>query len=156
MDKIRYYIYIQNNKINGKGLVKEINNKEVINFEVNEAIYNDYEKYTWNGINLILDPNYNEKQIQLKREKINKLFLTRADIERAIYKTKGMDFDDIIEILNKTPIENLDIKALKIELNANNFYRGNPFVDAIGNMLGFNQTQLDNFFTDGNYEHLLV
>ena len=50
----------------------------------------------------------------------------------------------------------IDIKALKIELKANNFYRGNPYVLAIGSLLGFSEEQLDKFFKDGNYEHLLV
>ena len=50
----------------------------------------------------------------------------------------------------------LDIKALKIELKANHFYRGNPYVDAIGGLLGFTSEQLDKFFEDGNYQHSLV
>ena len=51
--------------------------------------------------------------------------------------------------------EGLDIKALKIELKANNFYRGNPYVDAVGSLLGFTKEQLDAFFADGNYKHLV-
>ena len=92
---------------------------------------------------------------QKERDKIAKLYLTSADVERGIYKAKGMDFDDIITFVSANLPQGLDIKALKIELKANNFYRGNPYVSAIGQLLGFTEKQLNLFFEDGNYEHLL-
>ena len=49
----------------------------------------------------------------------------------------------------------IDIKALKIELKANNFYRGNPYVDTVGALLGFTKKQLDNFFETNDYTKLL-
>jgi hypothetical protein len=49
----------------------------------------------------------------------------------------------------------LDVKALKIELKANHFYRGNPYVDAIGGLLGFTKEQLDKFFEFNDYTYLL-
>ena len=57
-----------------------------------------------------------------------------------------MDFDDILAYITELKPEGVDIKALKIELKANNFYRGNPYVDIIGELLGFSKTQLDDFF----------
>lgn len=98
---------------------------------------------------------YKAKQAQKEAERIAMLSLTGADVERGIYKAKGMDFDDIIAYVTQLQPIDLDIKALKIELKANNFYRGNPYVDAVGSLLGFSKTQLDKFFEDGNYEHLL-
>ena len=95
-----------------------------------------------------------EKQKQ-KRERLDMLFLTGADVERGIYQAKGMDFDDIMAFVMANPPVGLDVKALKIELKANNFYRGNPYVKAVGELLGFTSEQLDKFFADGNYEHLL-
>lgn len=110
------------------------------------------------------------EKAQAEAERIAMLSLTGADVERGIYKAKGMDFDDIIalvthlsagemdfetgKIINKGT--DIDVKALKIELKANNFYRGNPYVDAVGSLLGFTKEQLDAFFEDGNYEHLLT
>ena len=88
-------------------------------------------------------------------ERIAKLCLTGADVERAIYKAKSMDFDDIIAFVSANPPEGLDVKALKIELKANHFYRGNPYVDAIGTLLGFTQEQLDNFFETNDYTKLI-
>jgi hypothetical protein len=101
------------------------------------------------------DEEYIAKKAQAEKERIAKLFLTGADVERGIYQAKGMDFDDILAFVTANPSEGLDIKALKIELKANNFYRGNPYVSAIGALLGFTEEQLNLFFEDGNYEHLL-
>ena len=97
-----------------------------------------------------------EEKEREERERLDMLFLTGADVERGIYQAKGMDFDDILAFVSANPPEGLDIKALKIELKANHFYRGNSYVQAIGSLLGFTSKQLDDFFTDGNYEHLLV
>ena len=97
-----------------------------------------------------------EEKAQAEKERIAKLFLTGADVERGIYQAKGMDFDDILSYVTQAQPEGLDIKALKIELKANHFYRGNPYVNAVGQLLGFTEEQLDAFFEDGNYEHLLA
>lgn len=106
-----------------------------------------------------------EKQAK-EQERIAMLSLTSADVERGIYKAKDMDFDDIIEMVKSlnatTPEEGtegypkIDIKALKIELKANNFYRGNPYVDAVGSLLGFTKEQLDAFFETNDYTKLLA
>ena len=106
-----------------------------------------------------------EKQAK-EQERIAMLSLTSADVERGIYKAKDMDFDDIIEMVKSlnatTPEEGtegypkIDIKALKIELKANNFYRSNPYVDAVGSLLGFTKEQLDAFFETNDYTKLLA
>ena len=90
----------------------------------------------------------------MKYEKIKKLHLTAADVERALYKAKKIDFDDILEIARNS--NSIDLKELKIELKAKDFYRGNPYVDKIGKLLGFTSEQLNNFFKTNNYEYLIT
>lgn len=98
---------------------------------------------------------YTEAEIELQeKERIAKLFLTGADVERGIYQAKGMDFDDIMAFVMANPPAGLDVKALKIELKANNFYRGNPYVNAVGELLGFTEEQLDKFFETKDYIYL--
>lgn len=104
---------------------------------------------------VIIDPGYEAKQEQARKERIAKLYLTAADVERGIYQAKGMDFEDILSMVKTLEPQGLDIKALKIELKANHFYRGNPYVSAIGTLLGFSEEQLNLFFKDGDYKHLL-
>lgn len=96
-----------------------------------------------------------EQKEQEEKERIAKLFLTGADVERGIYQAKGMDFEDIVALVTQLQPQGLDIKALKIELKANNFYRGNPYVSAIGALLGFTDEQLDLFFKTNDYTVLL-
>ena len=96
-----------------------------------------------------------EQKEQEEKERIAKLYLTGADVERGIYQAKGMDFDDIVALVTQMQPQGLDIKALKIELKANNFYRGNPYVNAIGQLLGFTKEQLDKFFETNDYRVLL-
>ena len=90
-----------------------------------------------------------------KREIYAMMFLTGADVERGIYQAKGMDFDDILAFVMANPPQGLDVKALRIELKANHFYRGNPYVNAVGALLGFTPEQLDKFFETNDYMYLI-
>lgn len=106
------------------------------------------------------EEDYEEELKQQERERIAKLNLTGADVERGIYQAKGMDFEDVIMLVETLQqaederVANIDLKALKIELKANNFYRGNPYVDAVGVLLGFTEEQLDKFFEYNDYTYL--
>ena len=93
-----------------------------------------------------------EKQAQKERERIALLNMTSADVERAIYKVKGMDFDDILAMVKDNPT--IDEKALKIEFKANNFFRGNPYIEQVGLVLGFTSEMLDKFFDTKDYHYL--
>lgn len=92
---------------------------------------------------------------QQEKIRIANLNLTGADVERGIYRVKGMDFEDILDMVSANPPSGLDVKALKIELKANHFYRGNPYVSAIGKLLGLTEAQLDKFFETNDYKCLL-
>ncbi|MBE7703645.1 MAG: hypothetical protein E7Z89_06310 [Cyanobacteria bacterium SIG28] len=114
-------------------------------------------EYVLDGEEYVLkDEAWQEKQALKERERIAKLYLTGADVERGIYQAKGMDFDDIVALVEQLQPAGLDIKALKIELKANNFYRGNPYVSAVGALLGFTEEQLDKFFETNDYACLIT
>ena len=145
------YLGYQNGKI--KFYTEQELDQEFYNLEKVEETELEY---VLDGEEYVLkDEAWEEKQAQKERERIAKLFLTGADVERGIYQAKGMDFDDIVAMVTQLQPEGLDIKALKIELKANNFYRGNPYVSAIGGLLGFTIGQLDKFFETNDYTVLL-
>ena len=150
-----YYIFIEDNKINGAGQAR-ILNEEIINLEVAESLYNAFvespDMYIWNGNKVVVDPDYEEKQTQKEQERIALLNMTGADVERAIYKVKGIDFDDILAMVKDNP--KIDEKALKIEFKANNFFRGNPYIEQVGSLLGFTSEMLDKFFDTKDYHYL--
>lgn len=89
---------------------------------------------------------FTEEEIaQEERERLDNLSLTKADVERAIYADKGMDFDDLIEYV-KVHAPTIDIKALKIELGANNFFRKHPYINQLGELLGYTSDDLNYLF----------
>ena len=93
-----------------------------------------------------------QEKTKQEKERIALLNMTGADVERAIYKVKGIDFDDILAKVKDNPT--IDEKALKIEFKANNFFRGNPYIEQVGSLLGFTSEMLDKFFDTKNYQYL--
>lgn len=93
-----------------------------------------------------------EELQQQERERLAMLNMTGADVERAIYKVKGIDFDDILAMVKANPA--IDEKALKIEFKANNFFRGNPYIEQVGALLGFTSEMLNKFFETKDYIYL--
>ena len=145
------YLGYQNGKI--KFYTETPLDKEFYNLD---EVIETQDEYVLDGEEYVLkDEAWEAEQAQKEKERIAKLFLTGADVERGIYQAKGMDFEDILAMVAQLQPEGLDIKALKIELKANNFYRGNPYVNTIGLLLGFNKKQLDKFFEFNDYKYLL-
>lgn len=104
---------------------------------------------------IVKNPEPTAEEIAQRKAMLN---LTAADVERALYKAKGVDFDDLIVMVqqyNETAEVEIDIKALKIELKANNFYRGSEWVATVGAMLGITTTQMDEFFETNDYTKLM-
>lgn len=93
-----------------------------------------------------------QEKLKQEQERIALLNMTGADVERAIYKVKGIDFDDILTMVKDNP--SIDEKALKIEFKANNFFRGNPYISQVGLLLGFTEGMLDKFFDTKDYHYL--
>ena len=96
------------------------------------------------------EEEYQAFKQQKERQQKDMLFLTASDVERAIYKDKGVDFEDILSMLDNYP--QIDKKAVRIEFKANNFYRGNPYVNQIGQLIGYTSEQLDYLFINGKFE----
>lgn len=110
------------------------------------------EGYVIYNFELMTVEEMTEKEAQKERERLAMLNMTGADVERAIYKVKGIDFDDILAMVKANPA--IDEKALKIEFKANNFFRGNPYIEQVGALLGFTSKQLDKFFETKDYIYL--
>lgn len=93
---------------------------------------------------------YTEEEInQQKREQISKLSLTKREVFLGLYQAKGVTPDMI-----KAQIT--DPQALIEFEYANDYYRGNPLIDAVGATLGITPEQLDKFFETKDYIYLTV
>lgn len=142
--------------------IGEIKEKYLVTNEIAELIKENPNNFKIQNNEIVqkTETEIEEEKAQEEAERIAMLNLTAADVERAIYKAKGLDFDDVITLIQAQPLTEtgeplIDIKALKIELKANNFYRGNPYINQVGTLLGFSSKQLDDFFETNDYTKLL-
>ncbi len=141
LDYRKYYLVDENLNITKNTTINKPNGI-IVDKELAEKIKNSPDDYKIVD-NEVIEKTPEEKA-QEEQERLNMLSLTGADVERALYKAKKIDFNDVIELVKDNP--EIDLKALKIELKANNFYRGNPYLNQIGALLGFNSEDLNYLF----------
>ena len=87
-----------------------------------------------------------EKELE-EKERVAKLSLTKREVFLGLYQAKGVTPDMI-----KAQIT--DPQALIEFEYANDYYRGNPLIDAVGMLLGLTPEQLDKFFETKDYNCL--
>lgn len=152
-----YYAFIQNNEINGVGQCPQLTDG-VVSFEITEEVYNNIDRYIWDGSDVVLNPNYDEEQAIKERQRLDALTLTPADVERALYKEKQMDFEDLKALIAQQ-LPMVDIKGLAIEFRAKDFYRGAVanglrLFDVVGQLLGYTPADMDVFFETKELPHI--
>lgn len=146
-----YYLMVEDNIIIGRS--QTTSGGDIIDIEVSEEIYNDFEtdKYIYSDGIIILNPNWDNIVAQRRRQELDLLTLTPADVERALYKAKGMDFEDLKGFIAAN-VPTIDIKALAIEFRAKDFYRGatladgTRLIDIVGALLGYTSADMDYLF----------
>ena len=96
------------------------------------------------------------KQAQKERERLDKLSMTRGDVFEALILARGLTKPQIRAMIENAELDDIT-KALYLNRfdEALDFYRGFPVFDMLGQVLGVTPKQLDMFFTDKNYKHLL-
>lgn len=143
------FLYVYNGKIEARGEIPCID-KDCTCIEVSDEIFNNYKKYKLLNGEIVPDENWEEKQKQQERQELDSLYLTSSDVERALYKAKNMDFDDLKQLISEK-IPQIDMKALSIEFRAKNFYRGAVInnlriFDVVGELLGYSLEDMDFLF----------
>lgn len=108
------------------------------------------EGYTIVDYQLVTVEEAEEIARQKEQQRIDALSLTPSDVERALYKAKNMDFEDLKALIAEQAPQ-LDMKALAIEFRANNFYRGVVvngirLIDTVGALLGYTSADMDYLF----------
>ena len=92
-----------------------------------------------------------------ERQRLDALTLTPADVERALYKEKQMDFEDLKALIAQA-IPQVDLKGLAIEFRAKDFYRGAEangmrLFDIVGQLLGYTSEDMDYLFENKELPH---
>ena len=137
-----YYIFVENGKLNGAG-EGQILNENVINYEVDEELYNAYlenqELYIWDGLQIIINPNYEEEQAQKEKDRIQELFMTRSDFFDGTIMAWGVGEKQLLPLIEamvgSLPLdEKLKLKAINNFENAQNFYRKHDLFKMIVNV----------------------
>lgn len=129
-------------------LEKPYTEEEKVNFIIEQNHRNGYEIRETETTLEAWGYTEEEKQEQERLAK-DAMTLTPADVERALYKAKGMDFDDLKELIATGT--GIDLKALAIEFRASLFYRGAKFgnsrlFDVVGQLLGYDSDDIDYLF----------
>ena len=96
-----------------------------------------------------------EKQEQ-ERERLDNLSMTRGDVFEALILARGLTKPQIRAMIENAELDDIT-KALYLNRfdEALDFYRGFPIINMLGKKLDVTSKQLDMFFTDKNYKHLL-
>jgi hypothetical protein len=147
------YLGIQNGKI--KFYTEELLDQTFYNLD--EVIETE-DEYILDGEEYVLKTSeWEEKQKQAEKERIAMLSLTRGDVFRGLLMAKQVTRQQIRAMIeNNETLTFLQKEMALIDFDeALNFYRGNALIDTLGATLGITSEQLDKFFEDGNYEHLL-
>lgn len=139
-----YYIFIENEKINGKGQCKCLND-DILNIVVDEEVYNNIEKYIYLDGEIILDPDYEEKEKQKERERIGNLTCTKR-VFALMLQELGITYAQLKELIATNEQAQLEWD-LCVELE-----RKNPLLDIMASQLGVTSEQLDNLFKYANGE----
>ena len=150
-----YYIYIENGQINGKGQAR-ILNENFLNVEVEEEVYNNLEKYIWNGEELIINENYEQEQAQKEKERIAMISLTRGDVFRGLLQAKQVTRTQIRQMIETNEsLTEIEREMALIDFDeALDFYRGVALIDAIGAQLDITPEQMTAFFETGDWHEL--
>lgn len=114
--------------------------------ELNKSYEYSYEE-TENEIKEIVKeiiPEPIDEEAQ-RREYLNNLTLSPCEVELALYKARGIDFEDLKGII-KIKGPNIDIKEIGIELKRGIFERKNKYIKQIGTLLGYSSADLDYLF----------
>lgn len=121
-----YYIFIEDNKINGAGQCRQLN-EGIINFEVTKDLFNAFvenpDMYIWNGEDVVVDPDYEEKQKQIEQERINSLTMT------------ALDFIGVLQSLGLTLIEINAYLEANLELKMQLTYCQNVYCGVVRQLM---------------------
>ena len=92
---------------------------------------------------------YTEEELDLQeKERIAKLSLTKREVFLGLYQAKGVT-PEMIKAQITDPMALIEFEY------ANDYFRGNPLIDAVGAVLGITPQQLDCFFQTKDFTCLL-
>ena len=81
-----YYAFIKNKKIDGKGELP-CSGDGITCVEITEEVYNNLERYMWNGQEIVENPNYEQEEYERHYEEVRqqreKAYIIEVDVLHA-------------------------------------------------------------------------
>ena len=142
------YAQIKDNKILGMSNAPYLN-EDILNIEVDDLLYNDYleypDKYILDGLQVVVNPNYEQEQAEKEKERIGNLTCTKR-VFALMLQELGITYAQLKELIatNEQALLEWD---LCVELE-----RKNPLLDVMALQLGVTSAQLDGLFRYANGE----
>lgn len=140
------YAQIKDDKIIGMCNVPFEN---ILNVEVSDEIYNNYlnnpDMYIWDGLQVVVNPNYEAEQELKERERIASLTCTKR-VFALMLQELGITYTQLKELIATNEQAQLEWD-LCVELE-----RKNPLLDVMALQLGVTSEQLDGLFRYANGE----
>ena len=117
----------------------------LISIEITKDIFDNIDMYMYKDGEIILDPDYEEKQKQKERDRINHLKMTKR-VCALMLQQLGISYTELKEAIASSEQAQLEWD-LCIELE-----RGNPLINQIGTTFGLTSKQIDRMFQYANGE----
>lgn len=92
-----YYAFIKNNKIDGVGECPIIS-ENIVSFEITEEVYNNIDHYIWDGTDVVLNPNYDEEQAEIREADFKKQFFKVDNF--GWYRKQPKGYQSAVESMN--------------------------------------------------------
>ena len=118
---------------------------DLINIEITKDIFDHIDMYMYSNGEIVLDPDYEEKQKQKERDRINHLKMTKR-VCALMLQQLGVPYTSLKEAIASSEQAQLEWD-LCVELE-----RGNPLIDTIGVTFGLSSEQIDRMFQYANGE----
>ena len=92
-----YYAFINNNQIDGTGQCPVLN-ENIVSFEITEEVYNNIDQYIWDGSDIVLNPDYDEEQAELREANFKKEFFKVNNF--GWYRKQPKGYQSAVESMN--------------------------------------------------------
>ena len=92
-----YYAFIFNDEINGKGQCQNLT-KGFENIEITEEVYNSIDHYIYNNGEIVLNPNYDKEQAEIRKRTFLEDFFKVG--EYGYYRRTPKGYQSAIESIN--------------------------------------------------------
>ena len=138
------YIQITDGKLTAWGIYKFDDYTKFVAVDYEDYTQNP-NKYIFNGVDIVTNPNYEKEQEKKEKERIARLNMTKLDFSNCLIEL-GVSYEQLKELLAS------DVEAQRQWELCERVYRFNPLLDDLASKFNITPEQLDVMFRKINGE----